>query len=334
MWVEDFDIDACLQDAMKVPPPMPDVNELVTLCRIAKEKFEWLPNVLRINHPVTIVGSIHAQLGDIHDIFDVCGKPPYTSYMFLGNFVNYGQHNIATVRLLLCLAVKYPDLVFLTRGMHESSEFTRECGLYDEVLNELGFIAVWDSIMEVFRALPVAARVLDRYFCAAGGVAVNKTISDIDAMNRFVEVPAEGELTAIMRAMPVDRDTKPKPFEQDYASIEKFLEGNSLTCLISGNTISSQGSGFPFARMKKDQRRDDSVLRCLTVCSAPNFMRAHKNIGAVVHILGEKVTEGGVERDDFLMMTKLYGQMGEEWKPVTRSVQKLHSADECRWPQT
>ena len=71
-----FNIDQFLENAMALPPKEPSEEEFVSLCQRFQCDYSTLPNLLQITQPMTVVGSVHAQLDDIHEMFDVCGAVP------------------------------------------------------------------------------------------------------------------------------------------------------------------------------------------------------------------------------------------------------------------
>lgn len=275
-----FNVNQFLQNAMALPPIEPNEEEFVQLCQQFQRNYSTLPNLLQITQPMTVVGSIHAQLDDIHEMFDVCGAVPYTSYLFLGDFVNYGDRNIATVSLLFSLALKYPDHVYLLRGAHESRRLTLVCGLYEEIINAYGSARAWEYLMDAFDSLPLAAQVSYQYICLSGGIDSTITkLNQINEFNRFVEVPLNDYWSSLVWSIPKEGMTGTKPIEGHHGVffgddvLEKFFKENGLTCMIrskqlcmNGNTSSLNG-------------------KCITIWSAPNFNGWIQNAASVVQMI-------------------------------------------------
>jgi protein phosphatase len=67
--------------------------------------------VLQIRAPVKIFGDLHGQFSDLMRLFDEYGSPStagditYIDYLFLGDYVDRGQHSLETITLLLALKV-------------------------------------------------------------------------------------------------------------------------------------------------------------------------------------------------------------------------------------
>ncbi|KAH0796050.1 Serine/threonine-protein phosphatase PP2A-like PPG1 [Histomonas meleagridis] len=274
-----FDINQFLNDAMKPHPVEPNEDEFVRLCQQFQRHYSTLPNLLSITQPMTIVGSVHAQLDDIHELFDVCGAVPYTSYLFLGDFVNYGDRNIATVCLLFSLALKYPDHVYLLRGAHESRRLTLVCGLYEEIINAYGSPRAWEALMDAFDSLPLAAQVCYQFFCLSGGI--DKSIvklNQINEFNRFVEVPLADSWSSLVWSIPKEGYTNFTPIENHHGyffgepQIDKFLKDNGLSCIIRSKQLCMNGHTNLFNG------------KCITVWSAPNFCGWIQNAASVVQM--------------------------------------------------
>ena len=68
--------------------------------------------MLRLQAPVKIFGDLHGQYEDLMALFDVYGAPSEqgdlcaTDYLFTGDFVDRGRHQLETVALLLALKAR------------------------------------------------------------------------------------------------------------------------------------------------------------------------------------------------------------------------------------
>ncbi|KAK8894542.1 hypothetical protein M9Y10_022976 [Tritrichomonas musculus] len=266
------------------PPEEPTEEAFIALCQAFQKRYSTLSNLLEIKQLVTIVGSVHAQFDDILEMFDVCGHTPYTSYLFLGNFVNYGNRNISTVTLLFSLALKYPRYFYLLRGPHESRKMTRECGLYSELINLYGTPRAWEALMDAFDSLPLAARVCGQLLCLSGGIGRNiLTLSQIDSFNRFMEIPTTESWSSLMWNIP-------NASVKDFTAIDKgigsyygkeqfdaFLKANDLSTIVYSRRLCQNGY--------------DSTLfdgKCICIWSAPNFLNWGQNDAAVLQIVSLK----------------------------------------------
>jgi serine/threonine-protein phosphatase PP1 catalytic subunit len=99
--------------------------EIVAICQASRDIFLSQPTLIELSPPVKIVGDVHGQYSDLIRLFEMCGFPPASNYLFLGDYVDRGKQSLETFLLLLCYKIKYPENFFLLRGNHECANVTR-----------------------------------------------------------------------------------------------------------------------------------------------------------------------------------------------------------------
>lgn len=95
------------------------------------EIFKNQPVLIKTKSPAKIFGDIHGQYSDLMRFFYMFGSPcnpevpgglnsedPY-NYVFLGDYVDRGNHSLETICLLMALKIKFPNKICLLRGNHE-----------------------------------------------------------------------------------------------------------------------------------------------------------------------------------------------------------------------
>lgn len=110
------------------------IKFLIVKLKKAKELFIKEENVQMVKAPVTLCGDIHGQYHDLLELFSIGkniniykkgGKCPDTNYLFMGDYVDRGHHSVETISLLICLKIRYPTRIYLTRGNHETRQVTQ-----------------------------------------------------------------------------------------------------------------------------------------------------------------------------------------------------------------
>lgn len=132
---------------------------------------------------VKVFGDIHGQFRDLLILFREFGFPSSrgdietVKYIFNGDFVDRGFHQLEVVIFLFALKVAYPSRVFLIRGNHEFSEqnfHDTQTGFHLACRARLGsdFLSkqVFDRIHLTFGWLPLSAVIDDSVLILHGGI--------------------------------------------------------------------------------------------------------------------------------------------------------------------
>jgi len=238
--------------------------EIMAICHRARECFLSQPALLELDAPVKVVGDVHGQYTDLIRMFEMCGFPPNSNYLFLGDYVDRGKQSLETILLLLCYKLKYPENFFLLRGNHECANVTRVYGFYDECKRRCN-VKIWKTFIDTFNTLPIAAIVAAKIFCVHGGLSPALShMDDIRNIARPTDVPDYGLLNDLLWSDPAD-------MEQDWEANERgvsycfgkkvitdFLAANDFDLVCRAHMVVEDGYEF----------FTDRVL--VTVFSAPN----------------------------------------------------------------
>ncbi|KAJ8446152.1 hypothetical protein Cgig2_015923 [Carnegiea gigantea] len=177
-----------------------DCNEIADLCDSAERIFASEPSVLQLRAPIKIFGDLHGQFGDLMRLFDEYGAPStagdiaYIDYLFLGDYVDRGQHSLETIALLLALKVEHPLNVHLIRGNHEAADINALFGFRIECIERMGErdgIWAWHRFNRLFNWLPLAALIEKKIICMHGGIgrSINH-VEQIEIIQRPITMEA------------------------------------------------------------------------------------------------------------------------------------------------
>jgi serine/threonine-protein phosphatase PP1 catalytic subunit len=255
---------ALASNSTKKNPPCIKDGEIEMICNASRELFLSQPVLLDLNAPVKVVGDIHGQFTDLIRLFQLCGFPPVTNYLFLGDYVDRGKNGLETIILLLCYKLRYPENFFLLRGNHESASITRIYGFYDECKRRTT-IKTWKKFVNVFNCMPIAALIASKIFCVHGGLSPSLTdLEEIRQITRPTDVPDSGLLTDLLWSDPADTEEDWEPNDRGVSYcfgkkvIMNFLERHDIDLVCRAHMVVEDGYEF----------YHDRVL--VTVFSAPN----------------------------------------------------------------
>ncbi|VDL78146.1 unnamed protein product [Nippostrongylus brasiliensis] len=148
-------------------------DDMREICLRSRELLLNEPCFVLATPPLVIIGDVHGQLFDTLDILNYIGVPPSRRLLFLGDYVDRGEHSLEIITMLLAFKLRFPKEIFLLRGNHETRCVNRQYGFYDECKKKFPKkgVELWTLFQHVFNCLPVAALVGSKIFCAHGGIS-------------------------------------------------------------------------------------------------------------------------------------------------------------------
>ncbi|XP_057748775.1 serine/threonine-protein phosphatase BSL3 isoform X1 [Arachis stenosperma] len=296
-----------------------DCNELADLCDSAERIFSSEPTVLQLRAPIKIFGDLHGQFGDLMRLFDEYGAPStagdiaYIDYLFLGDYVDRGQHSLETITLLLALKVEYPSNVHLIRGNHEAADinalfgfrieciermvmnfFCRTMIFHYYLIPQLTFyfsdqgerdgIWAWHRINRLFNWLPLAALIEKKIICMHGGIgrSINH-LEQIQNIQRPITMEAGSiVLMDLLWSDPTENDSveglRPNARGPGLVTfgpdrVMEFCNNNDLQLIVRAHECVMDG----FERFAQGH--------LITLFSATNYCGTANNAGAIL-VLG------------------------------------------------
>ncbi|XP_010473113.1 PREDICTED: serine/threonine-protein phosphatase BSL3 [Camelina sativa] len=270
-----------------------DCNEIADLCDSAERIFSSEPTVLQLRAPIKIFGDLHGQFGDLMRLFDEYGSPStagdisYIDYLFLGDYVDRGQHSLETITLLLALKVEYQHNVHLIRGNHEAADINALFGFRIECIERMGErdgIWVWHRINRLFNWLPLAALIEKKIICMHGGIgrSINH-VEQIEIIQRPITMEAGSiVLMDLLWSDPTENDSveglRPNARGPGLVTfgpdrVMEFCNNNDLQLIVRAHECVMDG----FERFAQGH--------LITLFSATNYCGTANNAGAIL-VLG------------------------------------------------
>lgn len=270
-----------------------DAEEVRELCDSAERHFKNESSVLQIKAPVKIFGDLHGQFGDLMRLFDEYGSPStagditYIDYLFLGDYVDRGQHSLETIMLLLALKIEHPFHVHLIRGNHEAADINALFGFRIECIERMGESAgiwVWQRINALFNWLPLAAIIEKKIICMHGGIGRSiDHVSQIEDIQRPITMEAGSMvLMDLLWSDPTENDSveglRPNARGPGLVTfgpdrVMQFCKNNDLQLIVRAHECVMDG----FERFAQGH--------LITLFSATNYCGTANNAGAIL-VLG------------------------------------------------
>eukprot|EP00927_Polykrikos_kofoidii_P012674 TRINITY_DN15490_c0_g1_i1.p1 TRINITY_DN15490_c0_g1~~TRINITY_DN15490_c0_g1_i1.p1 ORF type:complete len:839 (-),score=142.09 TRINITY_DN15490_c0_g1_i1:52-2481(-) len=281
------------------------LDSLMLLANAARKLVVIQPVLAEVDAPAKVFGDIHGQLRDVLMLFHAFGLPSETSpsFVFNGDFVDRGAHQLEVVGLLFALKVLYPTKVWLLRGNHEDRGMNAKYGFKDTCTAQLGQdfgLKIYDLIHKCFDHLPVCAVIEDKVLVVHGGIGDGMwKLSDLRAVKRplddqQLEQPSKSWIYNLLWSDPIeDGQDADEVFgvhvspRGKLASVfawnvtKMFCARNGLSLVIRSHQSKQDSLGF-------DVMHENLLIR---VFSARDY-EEHCNDGAVLLISKAKDEEG------------------------------------------
>eukprot|EP00262_Sarcandra_glabra_P014680 TRINITY_DN4340_c0_g1_i1.p1 TRINITY_DN4340_c0_g1~~TRINITY_DN4340_c0_g1_i1.p1 ORF type:complete len:900 (+),score=162.24 TRINITY_DN4340_c0_g1_i1:172-2871(+) len=267
-----------------------DSYEVGELCYAAEHIFMQEPSVLQLKAPIKVFGDLHGQFGDLMRLFDEYGFPStagditYIDYLFLGDYVDRGQHSLETITLLLALKIEYPENVHMIRGNHEAADINALFGFRLECIERMGEndgIWAWSRFNQLFNFLPLAALIEKKIICMHGGIGRSiNSVEQIEKLERPITMDAGSIiLMDLLWSDPTENDSieglRPNARGPGLVTfgpdrVTDFCKRNKLQLIIRAHECVMDG----FERFAQGQ--------LITLFSATNYCGTANNAGAIL----------------------------------------------------
>ncbi|XP_009347104.2 serine/threonine-protein phosphatase BSL1 [Pyrus x bretschneideri] len=267
-----------------------DSYEVGELCYAAEQIFMQEQTVLQLKAPVKVFGDLHGQFGDLMRLFDEYGFPSaagditYIDDLFLGDYVDRGQHSLETITLLLALKIEYPDNVHLIRGNHEAADINALFGFRIECVERMGEndgIWAWTRFNQLFNYLPLAALIEKKIICMHGGIGRSiNSVEQIEKLERPITMDAGSIiLMDLLWSDPTENDSveglRPNARGPGLVTfgpdrVTEFCKRNKLQLIVRAHECVMDG----FERFAQGQ--------LITLFSATNYCGTANNAGAIL----------------------------------------------------
>lgn len=253
-------------------------KEIENILAISKEIISSQPIFLHLVAPLVVCGDIHGNYFDLLRIFEKCGDPSKTNYLFLGDYIDRGKYSINTMILLLLYKIKYPLNFFLLRGNHETKAVNKQYGFYEECENIYNS-NIWNLFNTVFDYFPIAALIDKKIFCIHGGISPRlKNLKQLNKIKRPLRDTESGLVGDLLWSDPnkeIENFAESKRgngvfFGQNL--LQNFLDNHNLDLLVRSHQLTTKGYEFPFYPKQT----------IVSIFSSPNYGGQSQNSGAVM----------------------------------------------------
>jgi protein phosphatase len=194
--------------------------------------------------------------------------------------VDRGEFSVECLVVILLLKCLYPDQVHLIRGNHEFGTLCSQCGYMMQFLTFFANTILYEESLNVFRYIPLAAKIDGTMLCVHGGIG--PAVTDVDcimAIRRPIDGFGDEIVDSLVWSDPSDavaefedNATRGTGYMFGEAALSRFLQRSGLTVLVRAHECVADGISFSFG---------DSLV---TVFSASNYCGLIGNMAGVLEV--------------------------------------------------
>lgn len=301
-------------------------QSVVDLAEAAIKIFERQPVMTHASIPCKVFGDTHGQLRDLLLYFQVFGAPCAQGgqdFVFNGDFVDRGAHQLEVLVVLLALKVTFPERVWMNRGNHEDATMSKKYGFDTDVYLKLpgpGSKYVFQALARCFEMMPLACLIDKRVLVVHGGLGKGKwKLKDFETVQRplshqDLQKPANNWLWNILWSDPIEDDDGKNVFGLHSSGrkcstltlrfgwdvTQAFCAMNGLDLVIRSHQSKRGGLGF-------DVMHNNMLIR---VFSARDY-ESNSNDGAVLQLAyAEAPDDNGHEAEERSPLVQRPNQCG------------------------
>jgi len=172
------------------------LEEMLAILKTERKKHNnrWIVES-QINTPFLIIGDIHGDLSTLKTILSRTSQERLTkgelTLVFLGDYIDRGEHQVETFLTVLMLKREFPDSVILLRGNHEPPGNLKPYPHdYPSILrSRYGYIKgleIYNKSLEIFDNLPLVFIVRNQFVALHGGLPTETFKKEVSLVEYFM----------------------------------------------------------------------------------------------------------------------------------------------------
>uniref|UniRef100_F1KYI3 protein-serine/threonine phosphatase n=1 Tax=Ascaris suum TaxID=6253 RepID=F1KYI3_ASCSU len=151
-------------------------NEKLLVQILHRSEVRFLKEAMLLELPLTeygivVIGDLHGSMLDLLIVLHNIGLPPDVRYLFLGDYIGFGPHQIELLLFILLLKLRWPEHIYMLRGKHETYEVSINNGFRTVCDETFPNTRIFLRFNALFDCMPIAAIISDKIICCHGGIS-------------------------------------------------------------------------------------------------------------------------------------------------------------------